>query len=120
MTDHTTTIATFVGTLSAITTALFGFDYYSLLFGLIGALLAASQSEPRERWRAITAVAFSTLVGAAFGTAAIAVLALMFPTGNVKPILFFACLMGGFGGAVVVSRVLDAALSKIKALGGTS
>jgi hypothetical protein len=117
MTEPTTTISSIVAALSMLTTALFGIDYYSILWGMLGALLAASQAPPSERWRAMVSVVLSTLVGAVFGEAAIAALVLMFPGGNVRPILFFACTLGGYGGAVLVTGCVDAVLSRIKNMG---
>ena len=120
MTEPTTTIASSVAAVSMMTTALFGFDYHSMVWGLLGALIAARQGPSSEWLRAMAAALLSMLVGAAFGEAAIAGLALIFPGGNVKPILFFACIIGGYGGATLVIRCLDAVFARVKVLGDKS
>lgn len=57
--------------LSTATLALLGVDYYSLLWALIGALMALSRSEQMGRGKAILFVLLATLAGAVLGTFAV-------------------------------------------------
>lgn len=67
MEPTTVTAGALAAAASAVTLALFGVDYYSLLYGFVGAALALSQAEAMGRSRAILYVSLSTLVGAVIG-----------------------------------------------------
>jgi hypothetical protein len=115
MTEPTTfSAATIAAGVSSITLAALGVDYYSLIYGFIGALFAILHvtDAVMTKGRAITYVALSTMVGAVLGNAALA----MFGTSN-KFILFFGCLIGGAGAQLLVAAALKAAVSRIESWG---
>lgn len=130
-----TTVAALAASLSGVTLALFGVDYYSLLYGMVGALFAvvhANTIAPKPppatdsvvshiarisaliigSGRVVIYVAFSTLAGAVIGNAAAALLG-----GNNRSIIILGCMVGGAGAQAMVSAVLNAALARIKRLG---
>ncbi len=113
MEPTTLTAGTLAAAASAITLALFGVDYYSLLYGFVGALLALSEAGTMGRRRAVIYVALSTLVGGAFGNAAVT-----FFGSTARPFLILGCLIGGAGAQLLVSALLTAALKRIEKLGG--
>jgi surface polysaccharide O-acyltransferase-like enzyme len=98
---------------SGITLALLGVDYYSLLYGMVGALLAMSQAAAMPRTRAIIYVILSTLVGAVFGNAALAVLGK-----DSRSLLSLMSIVGGAGAWLLVSALIRAAVTRIDKLGG--
>jgi hypothetical protein len=133
-----TTVAALAASLSGVTLALFGVDYYSLLYGMVGSLFAvvhAGKSTPDlsdekkdvmsmiariqarilGSGRVVMYVAFSTLGGAVFGNAAVAVL-----SGNNRSLLILGCLIGGAGAHLLVTACLNAALARIKRFGDGS
>lgn len=106
-------LPTFVATASAATLALFGVDYYSLLWGFVGAMWAVMEAE-REPWlRAIVLVALSTLLGAAFGSAA---QLLVEPPS--RGVLIIGALLGGAGAKLIVSTAIRSVVARIGSLGG--
>ena len=90
--------------MSAFTMALFGVDYYSLLYALIGALCALSRSEQMGRGRAVLYVMLSTLIGAVIGN-----LAAGYLVQQPKWVLFGLCLVGGLTAQAVASAIFRAA-----------
>lgn len=112
--DQNNTLAALVGAISSATVTLLGVDYYAVLWGFVGAMLALTQVERMERRRALVYVALSTLIGAACGTAAIA-----YTNQPVRAFLILASIVGGFGANVIISALLQVALNRIKGLGGT-
>lgn len=113
MIDPTTsTAAAWAAALSGVTLAIFGVDYYSLLYGMVGALMAMHQAPAMARLRAVVFVAFSTLVGAALGNGALA----LFGSNN-RALLFVGCIVCGAGWQLVVPRLLAALLARIDSLG---
>ena len=64
----TTAAASVAAAASGLTLALLGVDYHSLLYGLIGALIAVGQAQHTSRWRAVLSVVLSTVTGAVLGT----------------------------------------------------
>lgn len=113
MLDPTTsTITAWAAAFSGITLALFGVDYYSLLYGLVGAMLAMHQAEAMTRLRAVVYVVLSTLVGAALGSGALALFGV-----SSKPLLIVCSIVGGAGAHVIVSRLLKVALTRIDSMG---
>lgn len=57
-----------VSTVSAVLMAVFGVDYYSLLWATVGAAATLLYSKPQTKTRAAWAVGISSLLGAALGT----------------------------------------------------
>lgn len=101
---------------SAATMAFFGVDYYSLLYGLVGALLALPHAEAMGRARAVLFVVLSTLAGAALGNALAT-----WQQNTSKGFLFFSCLAGGIvaqaGASLLLrnlQRLVDAAVKRIQ------
>lgn len=109
MIDPTTsTVTAWAAALSGVTLAIFGVDYYSLLYGLVGAMMAMHQAETMARTRAVLYVALSTLVGAALGNGALALFG-----STSKPLLIVGCIVGGAGAHVIVAALLRLALKRI-------
>lgn len=98
---------------SAITLALLGVDYYSLIWGLVGALLALYQAEPMGRMRSMIFISLSTLVGAACGTGATELVA-----SASRPVLIVSSLVSGYGAQLIVTALLGAGVKRIDKLGG--
>lgn len=112
-----TTIAagTAVAAISGVTLALFGVDYYSLLYGMVGALLALGSSPATGRVRAVVFVFLSTLIGAAVGNVAVELLA-----SHSRALLILGSVVGGAGAQKLVAAALNAVLGRISgAPGGT-
>lgn len=113
--------AALMAAVSAATMAVFGVDYYSLLWALVGAMLAVTLSEKMSRGRAIVYVLLSMLVGAVLGN----VVGLRFEHAP-KVLLNALCALGGITAQGIASallaaapRVTDAIVRKIEArLGG--
>lgn len=111
----TTAAASLAAAMSGITIALLGVDYYSLLYGMVGAFLALGSAESMGRGRAILYVILSTLVGSAIGNASL----IVFPVGSqTRAVLILGCLVGGAGAQLLVAALLKAALKRIDKLGG--
>lgn len=111
------------GNASTITLALLGVDYYSLIWSMVGTLLALYQAEKMGRWRSIFFVVLSTLIGAALGTLGAAVVAYFVADDKIiaaagRPLLMGASLLAGFGAQLIVTALLRAGLSRIDRLGG--
>jgi hypothetical protein len=98
---------------STITLALLGVDYYSLIWGMVGALLALYQAEKMGRVRSVIFISLSTLVGAACGTGALHTL-----ESTSRPLLIVLSMVAGFGAQVIVTALLRAGLNRIDRLGG--
>ena len=106
MAEPTMTLApVLAASASTITLALIGVDHYSLVWGLVGALLALYQAETMGRIKSVTFVALSTLIGAALGTAA-----QEWWGGTSRPLLILASLTGGFGAQAIITTGLRIAL----------
>lgn len=108
----TSTAAALAAALSTTSLALFGVDYYSLLYGCVGAMMAMTQAEAMTRTRAVIFMALSTLVGAALGNGALALLG-----STNRALLIVGCIVCGASAQLIVSRLIQAALSRIDALG---
>ncbi|WP_017756862.1 putative holin [Pseudacidovorax intermedius] len=100
-------VACIAASASTLAMAMPGVDYYALIWGLIGALLALYQAERMGRIRSLVFVALSTLVGAACGTAATEFI------GSSRPVLIVLSLIAGFGAQVLVTTLLRALLSHV-------
>lgn len=101
-------------TLSAVFMALLGVDYYSLLWGLFGALLALFQNVDRMgRVRSVIFIVLSTLAGAAVGSAVLTSIA-----SESRALLIVFSMVGGFGAQKIVTALLNAGISRIERMGG--
>lgn len=110
----TSSAAAISAALSATTLALIGVEYFALLWGLIGALLAMGGAASMTRFRAIVYVALSTLVGAAIGHGVLA-----FMDSTSRPALILGSLIGGYGAQELIKRAMDAITKRIdKTIGG--
>lgn len=109
MTEPTTATA-LAAAASGITLALLGVDYYSLLGGLLGAMLAMSKTDATtSRLKSIGAVALTCLVGAILGSAAVALLG-----GHTsRAVLVAVSLVCAAGAQRLVARLLDLFEAKI-------
>lgn len=99
-----TTAAAIAATASAVTLALFGVDYYSLLYALVGAFLALGHAEQMGRLRAVVYVCLATLVGAVLGNAVNEYLGL-----KSRILLIGLCLIGGIMAQALAGAVVRAA-----------
>ncbi|HSW19541.1 MAG TPA: hypothetical protein VLJ86_20140 [Ramlibacter sp.] len=98
------TMAAGAAALSAVTLALFGVDYYSLLYALVGALMALGRAEQMGRARAIVYVLLSTLSGAVIGNVVTDYFQL-----RSRIVLIALCLVGGLVAQAVASVIFRAA-----------
>jgi peptidoglycan/LPS O-acetylase OafA/YrhL len=98
-----TAVAAMAALASTATMALFGVDYYSLLYALIGALFALASAEQMGRVRAVAFVLLSTLAGAVIGNAVAGYVE--HPT---RVQLFAMCLVGGLVAQIVATGILKA------------
>lgn len=109
----TVTAAGVAAALSAITLALLGVDYYALLWGLVGAMLAMGQAAPMTRGRAIVYVVLSALAGAALGHA------LANFIGSVsRSVLIVGSLVGGAGAQIIIAALIRAVVTRVEKTGG--
>jgi hypothetical protein len=112
MAEPATTAATIAAAASGVTMAMLGVDYHSLLYGLIGALIAVSQAQHTSRWRAVVSVVLSTVTGAVLGTAAAEALGL-----NGKAALLLGCIVGGAGAQALVLGLVRLAETRVSNMG---
>jgi VanZ family protein len=105
-----TTAATLAAAASGITLALLGVDYYSLLGGLLGAMLAVSQTDATTtRWKSIGSVVLTCLIGSILGSAAVALLG-----GHTsRAVLVAVSLVCAAGAQRLVARLLALLETKI-------
>ncbi|WP_137860808.1 hypothetical protein [Variovorax sp. 3P27G3] len=116
MPEPTTTVAGAIAAgASAISLALLGVDYYSLIWGMVGALLALYQAAKMGRVRSVIFVSLSTLVGAACGTGALSTF-----QSESRPLLIVCSLVAGFGAQLIVTALLRAGINRIDKLGGVT
>ncbi len=113
MTEPTTVAAGAIATASTVTLAILGVDYYSLIWAMVGTLLALYQAERMGRVRSVIYVTLSTLVGAAVGTGTMS-----FFTSESRGMLIVVSCVSGFGAQVIVTALLKAGVHRIKKLGG--
>lgn len=111
MTDPNHSINAMAALASALTMALLGLDHISVVWGLVGALIALFQSERMGRWRAIFFVVLSTLGGAALGNGLLAAAGVQQPAGRL--LLYAACLVCGFGAQAIVAKLLRRGLQQV-------
>jgi predicted aconitase with swiveling domain len=98
----TLTAGAIAAAVSAATMAFFGVDYYSLLYGLVGALLALPHVEQMGRGRAVAFVVLSTLAGAVIGNGFAA-----YVDSKSRPVLIMGCLVGGLVAQALAGQVLQ-------------
>lgn len=116
MPEPTTTVAGAIAAgASAISLALLGVDYYSLIWGMVGALLALYQAAKMGRVRSVIFVSLSTLVGAACGTGALSTF-----QSESRPLLIVCSLVAGFVAQLIVTALLRAGINRIDKLGGVT
>lgn len=107
------TAASVAATLSGITLAMLGVDYYALLGGLVGAMLAMGQAAPMTRARAVLYVVLSAIAGAMLGHGAVTL------AGNTaRPMLIICSLVAGAGAQALIAALIGAAIERIKKAGG--
>lgn len=109
------TLGALAGAISGATLALLGVDYYSLVWALVGAMVARSERASMGRVRAVIYIALSTLLGAALGSAAV-----VLAEQQHRAVLILASIVCGAGAQMLISAVLQAALARIAALGGAA
>ena len=110
----TSGVHAFALALSALSMSLLGVDYYSLIWGMVGAQVALFQNDtPMGRVRSVIYIALSTLVGAAVGTGT-----LSFFSSESRALLILISLVGGFGAQKIVTALLNAGLARIERIGG--
>lgn len=98
---------------SGVTLALFGVDYFSLLYGLVGAMVAVVNTAQMPWVKAVVFVVLSTLIGAVLGNAAVVVLG----TTN-RIMLILGCLIGGAGAFGLVAALIKIATGRLDRLSG--
>ena len=104
----TTAVAAYAAAASGITLAVLGVDYYSLVYGMVGAFLALGSAGDMGKGRAVAYVILSTIVGAALGTAAVE-----FFSVTSKAALFVGCVVGGAGSQTLVGAFIKAVVKRI-------
>jgi uncharacterized membrane protein YeaQ/YmgE (transglycosylase-associated protein family) len=97
-------LAAFAAAVSTALLALFGVDYHSLLYALIGAMFAVFLSERMSRGRAVLYTLLSTLAGAVLGN----VLASHLGRAPQRIELFGLCIVGGLCAQAVAAGILRA------------
>lgn len=103
--------------LSTLTIALFGVDYYSLIWGLVGAMFARGHASTMDRTRAIVYITLASCVGAAIGTGVVAALQSMLNIPAQRPLLVLASLAGGAGAQRLLDAVVAMLAARIQTLG---
>jgi hypothetical protein len=106
--------AAIIAGLSSIIMTLFGVEYYALVWGLVGALLALTQIESMPIRQAVLHVTLSTLIGAALGSAGVE-----FFSATHRVFLIIGSLVGGAGAQILVGEIIKSLLARIKKLGGS-
>lgn len=96
------TAASLAATASAISLAMFGVDYYSMLYALVGALIALGHADKMTWPRAVVYVVLATLIGAVIGTATNEYFGL-----KSRILLIGLCLVGG-----IIAQAIAGALVK--------
>jgi hypothetical protein len=110
MTNATTAaIDGFVGVVSAALVALFGLNYYAMVWAFVGALVALTRSDKTTRTRAIFYVLFSTFIGALLGTAAAEFFGI-----SMRSVIAIMSLLGGVGWQGMIALLLKLAEARIR------
>lgn len=112
----TATASALAASISGLTLALLGVDYYALMWALVGALVAVTQAASMGRQRAFLFVVLSTMAGAALGGGVHDLMG-----GSGRPVLVLASLVGGFGAQALLGRAVAAVMRRIdRDVGGSS
>lgn len=109
MAEPTSGAAAFAATASAITSAIFGVDYFAIVWGFIGSMFALINNEPTNKLWAIAYVSLSSLIGAAIGSALHEYLAPNQP----KIILIALCAIVGFGSKRLLTSAIRGGEKKL-------
>lgn len=109
MAEPTSGAAAFAATASAITSAIFGVDYFAIVWGFIGSMFALINNEPTNKLWAIAYVSLSSLIGAAIGSALYEYLAPNQP----KIILIALCAIVGFGSKRLLTSAIRGGEKKL-------
>ena len=104
MSEPLTPAAAIIASISGVTLAVLGQDYYSLLYAFIGSAISLTWMSPMGRFKTVLVVILSTVAGAALGTGAI---------GGSSPLLRGACLVGGAGALSLLAALVRAAVQRI-------
>lgn len=108
------TAAATVAAISQFLLALFGVDYYAMLWAFVGSLFALSQVKKMSRGRALAYILLSTIAGAALGTVFVD-----WMETQRRAYLILGSLIGGAGAQLFISALVQGALNRIKTtLGG--
>jgi hypothetical protein len=111
---HHDTTGAFVAAASQVLLALFGVDYYAMLWAFVGSLFALGQAKMMTRRRAVAYVALSTLLGAALGTVFVE-----WAGTTHRAYLIFGSLLGGSGSQLIVPALVAGTINRIRTtLGG--
>src|SRR3954463_16089600 len=99
----------FVSAVSAALIALFGLNYYAMVWAFVGALVALMKSEKTTRMRAIFYVLFSTFIGALLGTACAEFFKI-----NLNSAISIMSLLGGVGWQGIIAILLKVAEGRLR------
>lgn len=115
MAEPTSAVAAagFAASVSSVTLALLGVEYYALVWGLVGASMAMGRASGMTWGRAVVYATLSTLVGAATGHGALAIL-----DSRNQTVLILFSLIGGAGAQELVARAVAAVARRIDKAGG--
>ncbi|MEI6317406.1 MAG: hypothetical protein WCS09_02750 [Pseudomonadota bacterium] len=97
--------------LSSVSLALFGVDYYAIVWGMGGALVMLAWSEPMGRWRAILTVWASTLTAAALAHT------LADMAGGDRKFLIGAAFLLGLGAQPITQAAVEALAARLRRWG---
>ncbi len=109
MNEPTNFAAVLAATLSSFSLALFGVDWYALLWGFVGAMYALFNGPDLARLPAIAFVAMSTFAGASIGSMVVLAMAV-----EHRVVLIFISLVGG----VCSQMIINEAAKSVSALIG--
>lgn len=99
----------FVGVISAALVALFGLNYYAMVWAFVGALVALTKSEKMTRLFAVIHVLLSTFIGALLGTAGGEYLGI-----TQRSAIAVMSLLGGVGWQGIIALFLKVAEGRLK------
>ncbi len=99
MHDTSNFAAVVAATLSSFSLALFGVDYYALLWGFFGAMYALFNGPELTRLPAISFVAMSTFAGAAIGSMVVLALEI-----EHRVVLIFISMVGGVCSQMIINE----------------
>jgi hypothetical protein len=110
----TQTATALAASLSGITLALLGVDYYSLLYAFVGALFALYEAERMGRGKAVLFAVLSTLAGAVMGSLLPQLVGswagAQISPGAARLLLMAGSIVCGFGMQSILARLLRRSL----------